>query len=54
VRGQSAASYLLCEVDPACKAGEDGTAIMPLDATELSAAEIKTISDWILSGAPTQ
>lgn len=51
--GQPAASYLLCKVDPACAAIADGTALMPLNS-ELTADEIKTISDWILNGAPTE
>jgi hypothetical protein len=54
VPGQPAASYLLCKVTPACAAKAPGTGSMPLDATALSDEEVKTISDWILNGAPTE
>lgn len=54
VPGQPAASYLLCKVSPACTSRAAGTGSMPLNGTPLSDVEIKTISDWILNGAPTE
>jgi hypothetical protein len=52
--GQPAASYLLCKVDPKCEARAKGTGAMPLGAQPLSDEEIKTVADWIASGAPTE
>jgi hypothetical protein len=54
VPGQPAASYLLCKVNPSCTARASGTALMPQGATPLSDTEIKTLSDWIQAGAPTE
>lgn len=54
VPGQPAASYLLCKVSPTCASRAPNTGSMPLNGTPLSDLEIKTVSDWILNGAPTQ
>jgi hypothetical protein len=52
--GQPAASYLLCKIDPECTARAQGTTLMPQGAMALSDVEIKTVADWISSGAPTE
>lgn len=54
VPGQPAASYLLCKVDPACENRAPETDLMPVTGMPLTAAEIKTISDWIAAGAPVE
>ncbi|APR85920.1 Hypothetical protein A7982_11269 [Minicystis rosea] len=54
VPGQPAASYLLCKVDPKCASRAPDTELMPQGASQLSATEIQTISDWIQAGAPTK
>jgi hypothetical protein len=51
---QPAASYLLCKVDPKCEARARGAAAMPLGAPPPGEEEIKTLADWIASGAPTE
>jgi hypothetical protein len=54
VPGQPSASYLYCKVNPDCEGRAPMTKQMPLNTTPLSPAELKTISDWIVNGAPTQ
>ncbi|WP_164103855.1 DUF1549 domain-containing protein [Candidatus Laterigemmans baculatus] len=47
VPGDPAASYLIEQITPI-----DGVAAMPVDKAPLAAAEIETIRQWILAGAP--
>jgi hypothetical protein len=54
VPGQPQASYLLCKVDPECDARAPMTELMPITGTPLTEAEIKSISEWILNGAPLE
>jgi len=54
VPGQPLASYLLCKVDPDCEARAPMTALMPITGTPLTEAEIKSVSAWILNGAPLE
>ena len=54
VPGQPAASYLICKVTLSCESRAPDTGVMPLNQTGLTDAEIKTLSDWILDGAPVE
>ncbi|UQA60353.1 hypothetical protein [Polyangium aurulentum] len=54
VPGQPQASYLLCKVDPECDSRAPMTALMPITGNPLTEAEIKSISEWILNGAPLE
>lgn len=49
--GDPDASYLLCKIDPGC-ADRNGTSLMPLSRSPLSAESIDAVARWIADGAP--